>query len=173
MSAFIVWGWAVFLAITPIPAPVADSSLTETPGIVAFVTHYTCEYHGRNSMATTPGSCLHTADGSNPFLPGLACPDRSWLGRWVEIPGYGLLRCDDVPYLSEIYGLPHFDVRLVGEGAFLRAEQLGAGEMTIYPVQESPHALPVSSVFWRSYRACPRHGYRCSDDPTAHWRKAG
>lgn len=168
MTAFILFGWAAFIAVAP--PPVAESSPPENSGTLAFVTHYTCEYHPRNVMATTPGSCIATADGSDPHAPGVACPDRSWLGRWVEIPGYGLLRCDDVPYHAQIYGLPHFDIRLVGEGAFPRALQLGAGAMTVHPIQEPPHALSVSPVYRRTRCAGVVYDLRCGDDPVTHLR---
>lgn len=142
MSAFITFGWAIFVAIAPVPTPVTESSPVENPGTLAFITFYTCVHHPANAMTTTPGSCRQTADGSDPMLPGLACPDRTWLGRRVEIPGYGLLRCDDVPNRRVIKGLLHFDVRLVGSDAYTRALELGALEMVVYPVQEPAYDHP-------------------------------
>jgi hypothetical protein len=55
--------------------------------------------------------CALTRDGTNPALPGMACP-LSWLGRVYQVPEFGALRCDDTGAHDYLRGLPHVDIRV-------------------------------------------------------------
>jgi hypothetical protein len=130
----VLMGWAAYIQgsnVAPIQtltvAPTAVVEVASGRAVDAFITHYTCEDDPENPMSNAEGMCVVTADGTSPFVPGVACP-RAWTdaGVEVEVPGYGLLRCDDTGRYDYIDGLPHLDVRLVGEGAFDRALREGS-----------------------------------------------
>lgn len=113
-------------------------------------TGYTCSYHPRNAMATTPGMCIETATQTSPFLPGVACPEK-YLGRWFFVPGHGKLKCDDVPYHRTMNGLPHFDIRIVGANGYDRAMAVSIGPMLIYllPERAGQHPKEITHVTLR------------------------
>lgn len=106
------------------------STITPAP-IQVTATGYTCSPHPHNAMSNTPGMCIRTYTGTDPHQPGVACPEN-YLGRRFYIPGYGILRCDDVPYHRTHSGLPHFDIRIVGANGYERAMAVSIGPMTIY-----------------------------------------
>jgi hypothetical protein len=100
-------------------------SLTEGVRVVA--THYTCQNVAANPMAP----CGLTRDGSDPALPGMACP-LSWLGRVYRVEGFGALRCDDTGRHDYLRGLPHIDIRVP---TYAAAVEHGIQERTIWRLE--------------------------------------
>lgn len=133
-------------------------------GFPVTATAYTCEDVPHNPM-NAPGMCVVLANGSRDvFSAGIACP-RAWMGRAYEVPGWGVLVCDDTGAHDTWHGLPHIDIRV---STYEAAREWGTRTITITPVEASGgFATPVQPVV-RS--ACPRYGHRCSDDPAAHWQ---
>lgn len=101
----------------------ALSGLAEATPIRVTLTGYTCEAHPQNAMYP----CNVTRWGATPTSAGLACPPE-WRGRELFFGGQWL-RCDDTPYHSIIYGLPHVDARVA---TYQEAMQIGVQEATLY-----------------------------------------
>ncbi len=108
-------------------------------GIDVTATAYTCERNPQNPMSA-PGMCQHLANGSTDVMSaGIACP-RSWLGQAFDVPGFGVLVCDDTPARETLYGLPHVDIRLPTLQA---ARVWGIRTITIYPMETPTYATPA------------------------------
>lgn len=123
MSALVAFVWLGSAAwIGFAPAPVEVVPVVEAQPVTA--TFYSCENVAANPMAP----CNLTRDGSDPTTPGMACP-VAWLGRVYEVPGYGLLGCDDTGRHDIIHGLPHIDIRVP---TLREAINGGIQEMRIY-----------------------------------------
>jgi hypothetical protein len=85
--------------------------------------------------------------GGNIHSAGLACP-AEWRNRLIEVPGYGVRRCDDTPARGYINGLPHVDLRV---SSFAEARRIGIQRMTIYAadgrvegIAEAPAPSPTA-----------------------------
>jgi hypothetical protein len=144
MAAFIVLGWAAFVGMAS-PEPLQEAQSAESPIVVVdtsegdnaasvtlqsvtvTATHYTCEPVAANPM----NPCGLTRDGTNPALPGMACP-LSWLGRVYQVPDFGALRCDDTGAHDYLRGLPHVDIRVPTYAAAVRG---GIQEREIWRVE--------------------------------------
>jgi hypothetical protein len=113
------------------------TSQAEAEGIVVIATAYTCEAHPRNPMHP----CGNPRWGGDRYAPGLACP-YSWRNRYMEVPGYGVLRCDDTGAHDTWNGYPHIDIRV---RTFAEADRMGFRRMTIYPV-DGPVAEPAEET---------------------------
>jgi hypothetical protein len=125
MTAIIFMGWAAWIGFATTPpegaqapvSPITQVSAVETQegasgratddATRVIATHYTCEPVAANPMFP----CALTRDGTNPALPGMACP-LSWLGRVYQVPEFGALRCDDTGAHDYLRGLPHVDIRV-------------------------------------------------------------
>lgn len=94
-------------------------------GIDVVLTSYTCEETPANPMYP----CGVLRWGGNVNAPGMACPFE-WRNRIFEVPGYGVLRCDDTPARGYLNGLPHIDVRVP---TVAQARRIGIRRITIYP----------------------------------------
>jgi hypothetical protein len=95
--------------------------------VTVTATFYTCQNVAANPMFP----CALTRDGTNPALPGMACP-LSWLGRVYQVPEFGALRCDDTGAHDYLRGLPHVDIRVPTYAAAVRG---GIGEREIWRVE--------------------------------------
>jgi hypothetical protein len=144
MAAIIFMGWAAWIGFATTPpegaqgavSPVIQVDALETrvpplesptEGVRVTATHYTCEPVAANPM----NPCGLTRDGTNPALPGMACP-LSWLGRVYQVPDFGALRCDDTGAHDYLRGLPHVDIRVPTYAAAVRG---GIGEREIWRVE--------------------------------------
>ncbi|MDQ4079038.1 MAG: hypothetical protein M3220_22695 [Chloroflexota bacterium] len=107
-------------------------------------TAYSCDDDPRNPLYP----CSRLRWGGNPYGAGMACP-YWWRGRYMEVPGFGVLRCDDTGRYDMLYGLPHIDIRVP---SYRQAYNMGYRWMTIYavdsppPVRSAPRANPSTST---------------------------
>lgn len=104
---------------TPTPAPITKTTTVPTPAprYRVYATGYSCQPHSNNPMTNSPGMCQITRWGYDPHQPGMACPVE-WAERLFDVPGFGVLRCDDTPRHGWIDGLPHIDIRMSYQDAW-------------------------------------------------------
>lgn len=113
---------ALALALAALVAmPQASSSAGEAYTVMA--TAYTCDPHPSN-----PFRCGVLRWGGDLNAPGMACP-VTWKNRYMEVPGYGVRRCDDTGAYDYLRGLPHIDIRVA---TYEEARAFGVRRMTIY-----------------------------------------
>lgn len=110
----------------------------EREGYEVIVTAYTCEATPRNPMYP----CGRLRWGGDINSPGMACP-YDWRNRVMEVPGYGIRRCDDTPAQDFMSGLPHIDLRVP---TVAEARRIGVRRMTIYPSEPAPAAPPAPAA---------------------------
>lgn len=110
----------------------------QTAGITVIATMYTCDNHPRNPMYP----CGPLRWGGNRNSAGMACP-VSWRNRKMEVPGYGVLRCDDTGAYDTWNGLPHIDIRV---SSYEQAAAFGFRRMVIYPTGASTAAAPAPTA---------------------------
>jgi hypothetical protein len=74
----------------------------------------------------------------------MACP-VAWRNRYMEVPGYGILRCDDTGRYDHWNGLPHIDIRV---SSYAQAARYGVRRITIYsasaPARGQSAAAPAA-----------------------------
>ncbi len=103
--------------------------------IQVIATAYTCDSNPNNPMYP----CGNPRWGGDRYSVGLACP-RSWRNRYMEVPGYGVLRCDDTGAYDTWNGYPHIDIRVRTWG---EAYNMGFRRMTIYAADGAAPAAVV------------------------------
>ncbi|HBY97492.1 MAG TPA: hypothetical protein DEP84_26720 [Chloroflexi bacterium] len=94
------------------------------------VTAYTCEENSNNPMHP----CGPLRWGGDRYGPGMACPVE-WRDRAMDVPGYGIRRCDDTPRDGYLDGLPHIDLRVP---TVAEAKRIGVRRMIIQPANGLP-----------------------------------
>lgn len=111
------------------------------PGTVeVLATAYTCDAHPRNPMYP----CGPLRWGGDVWDPGMACPPE-WRDTLWRVPGFGVLRCDDTPRDSYLYGLPHIDIRLP---TYREAILFGMQRLTIQSADTQPLPSHEEAVAW-------------------------
>ncbi|MBA3532666.1 MAG: hypothetical protein H0T73_12145 [Ardenticatenales bacterium] len=121
-------------------APQRSASQTERVAYEVHATAYTCEAHPRNPMHP----CGPLRWGGNVYSAGMACP-VTWRNKVLEVPGYGVLRCDDTPRDGWIGGRAHIDIRV---STYAEARRFGVRRMVIYAMNEvaAPTPAPVTGL---------------------------